>query len=1179
MSTAPRSLRKAFFTLAVIVAVSFALYVLPAAKAQKGIQKTAADFASQFRADPVTATIRDPKTRIFRVDKDTRSFGNVVADHGSFAVVSSNEVSSSNVGAVELGTTIELPGASFEPLTAGNKAKGFGKGYYIVQLGTLATDDILDALRSAGIEILQYVPHQAFFVYGDEAAIAKAAEHNRVRWVGEFRPEHKLSKEFTAQLQNYRNGKRTAATKYGVVSPIEKAGKDTAIFDIQIFKRGDEKTIAESVSASFGGKVVGIIEPPANFFNIIRAELPIDSIESLAAIPDVISIVPWQRPTKEDEVAAQILAGNYVGNTLAGPGYDPLTQFGVNGLGVSVSIVDDGVGIPGVGGFYVTAANAVNAPLRGATAGAQGHGHLQASIIAGDTPYASLDTNGYNYGVGIAPKAHSINVPLLRSGYTGTEANTVNDTVTTAGPNGVLGSISNNSWGNGLNSNAYDSLAAQYDGFVLDASSAAAIDPLTIIFSAGNQGTSGMTRPKVAKNVITVAASENIRPTLPSSGGSTGVADNLEQLPDFSSRGTAADGRIKPDITAPGDAITGGRSGPDVLFGNIDANHRISSGTSHAAPQVAGAAALFTQFWKNENAGVNPSPALMKAAVINAGVEMTGAGSATSLPNGNEGWGRLNMKFMLNTGVPTKYVDQSVPFGSVGQTVTYAGVVGDTSKETRVALAWSDPAAVSDPALVNNLDLTVNIGGTVYRGNAFSGGYSVSGAVIDSRNNVESVRLPAGIPAGTTFSITVTAIALNGNGILGNADSTDQNFGLVAYNFDETLTAVVQSNGTNYVAESQSPANGVPEPGENIIMSLSVRNVGSAATSNLTATLLSTGGVTAPSSPVNYGAVSPSTNSPAQSFSFKVDPALTCGGMITLTWQLTDGSIDHGTITLPMRLGTYTVGTTQNFSNAAAIAIPGTGTAGIGNPYSSNITIGGMDSIVDRITVTLRNITHTYPSDIDVLLVSPSGRKFIVMSDVIGGTDFSGQTYTFDDAAANVIASSGTPPATGSYRPTNYGTDEAFTAPAPAAPYLSPASGGSETLTSAFGGENPNGTWSLYVLDDANGDIGQFAGGWTVSIRQASYQCSLAPTAADVSASGRVLDRAGRSIQGAVVTFSDSSGTSRSARTNSFGYFTVGGLPAGRSYIVTTTAKRYSFDQGFLNLSDSVSGYEIVARD
>lgn len=1175
-----RSLRKAFLTLVVIAALSVALHVLPRSHAQREAT-TKLDYSAQFRSDLVTDLIRDPRTRLYRVDTPQAArIGTVIADHGAFSIVSSDSVSAlRGTNAVELQTTIDLPGSSFEPLSKKNNLGDFVKGYYIVQLGTLTTDAILDGLRFAGVEVLQYVPHQAFFVYGDEAAIARVAEHNRVRWIGKFLPEQKLSKEFTAQIDNYRSGKNTAATKQGVVSPIERSGKDTAVFDIQIFKRADEKTIADSLSSAFGAKVIDVIEPRANFFNIIRAEIPLDNIEAIAAIPDVISIVAWQRPTKEDEVAAQIIAGNYVGNIVSPAGYNPLTQFGVNGQGVTVSIVDDGIGIPGVGGFYVTASNTVNANLRGATAGANGHGHLQASIIAGDTPYSTLDPNGYNYGIGIAPKANSINVPFLRSGYSGSEADTANDTVTTAGPNGVLGSISNNSWGSGLNSNAYDSLAAQYDGYVMDASSAATIDPLTIIFSAGNQGASGMTRPKVAKNVITVAASENVRPTLPSSSGSTSPADNLEQLPDFSSRGPAADGRIKPDIAAPGDAVTGGRSGSDALFGNIDANHRISSGTSHAAPQIAGAAALFTQFWKGANAGLNPSPALMKAAVINAGTEMTGTGATSSIPNGNEGWGRLNMKLMLNTGVPTKYIDQSVAFASVGQSVTYSGVVGDTSKETRVALTWTDPAAVADPALVNNLDLSVTIAGTNYRGNVFASGSSTAGGTFDIRNNVESVRLPAGIPAGTTFAITITAAALNGDGIRGNADSTDQHFGLVAYNFNETPTAVVQSNGTAYVGESRVPANGVPDPGETVTVSLSVRNVGSASTSNLTATLLATGGVLSPSTPVNYATLAPSASSPPQNFSFVVDPAYACGGMITLTWQLSDGATDHGTVTLSMRIGTYTVGTAQAFSNAVAIAVPGAGTSGVGNPYPSNISVSGLGSATEKVTVTLRNISHTYPSDIDVLLVSPTGKKFIVMSDVIGGTDMTGQTYTFDDAAAALISDTGTPPASGTFRPTNYGVTEAFTAPAPTAPYLSPASGGSQTFASAFGGDDPNGIWSLFALDDANTDIGQFAGGWSITVTPGSYQCAAIPTAADVSASGIVRDQRGRGIAGAIVTFTDGDGTQKATRTNSFGYFTANGLPAGRSYIVTTAARRFSFDPTFLTLVDQVSGIEIIARD
>ncbi len=120
-------------------------------------------------------------------------------------------------------------------------------------------------------------------------------------------------------------------------------------------------------------------------------------------------------------------------------------------------------------------------------------------------------------------------------------------------------------------------------------------------------------------------------------------------------------------------------------------------------------------------------------------------------------------------------------------------------------------------------------------------------------------------------------------------------------------------------------------------------------------------------------------------------------------------------------------------------------------------------------------MTHTFPSDVDVLLVSPTGQKFIVMSDVVGGTDWTGQTYTLDDGAAAVVPSSGTP-VSGSFRPTNHSTGDAFPAPAPAAPYLTPATAGSDTFASAFSGLNGNGTWSLYVVDDATTGTGTYPG-------------------------------------------------------------------------------------------------------
>jgi hypothetical protein len=756
-----------------------------ALKAQELAKKTG--LVEKFsRPDAVTTAVRDRSKDFVRVHvsgpndaAQIAKSGKIVADYGSFVIVAKRKNANFSAGGLEFQpfeTTVNLPGGQFEPIydqpaetIAPNRPVAGGKSYYIVQFAGTVKDEWLDSLRELGVEILQYVPHQAFFVYADGEAISKVADHSRVRWVGQFVADRKKSPELLSFLSNVKGA--------------------TAMFDVAVFGRADLGEVRGRIAGAIRGRVLTELKLPNNFFNVVRIETDLDDVAELAEISDVVRIDQYEKPQLEDERAAQIVAGNYTSPTvLSAPGYNPLTQFGVDGSGVTVAVADDGVSIPGNGGFYLTSTNTIDGPLRGATAGASGgHGHINASIIAGNTPFDILDPAGYNYGLGIAPKANIINIPFLKSGNTTTDLQSVDDTLNTLGPNGVKGTISNNSWGNGLNSNSYDSYAAMYDGFIQDSSIAATIDPVTMVFSAGNSGpgANSLTRPKAAKNLIAVANSENIRTEL--SGTS---ADNMEDLRGSSSRGPTADGRIKPDVTAPGTVITGSRAGTcGSVSSCFDPNHAYSTGTSHAAPQVAGAAALFTQFWKSGNGGVNPSPALIKAAIINTAQEMNGLTTNTAtVPNGNEGWGRIYLKNMFNTGVPIKYVNETVNFSNAGESVVYSGTVADATKPFRVTLAWTDPPGTGNPALVNNLDLTVTVGADTYRGNVFSGGISVTGGASGTIDNVENVFLPAGIPAGTPVTITLGATALNGNGILGNADATDQHFALVGYNFNESPT-------------------------------------------------------------------------------------------------------------------------------------------------------------------------------------------------------------------------------------------------------------------------------------------------------------------------------------------------------------------------------------------------------
>jgi subtilisin family serine protease/subtilisin-like proprotein convertase family protein len=158
------------------------------------------------------------------------------------------------------------------------------------------------------------------------------------------------------------------------------------------------------------------------------------------------------------------------------------------------------------------------------------------------------------------------------------------------------------------------------------------------------------------------------------------------------------------------------------------------------------------------------------------------------------------------------------------------------------------------------------------------------------------------------------------------------------------------------------------------------------------------------------------------------------------------------------------------FSNPNPITIPSSGSS---TPYPSTINVSGLSGNINSLKVTLTNLSHTFPDDIDVLLVGPTGAKALLMSDVGGSSDVNNVTLTFDPTATSFLPDSG-PITSGSYKATDFATGDVFNSPAPGGPY--------GTDFSVFNGINPNGTWSLYVMDDAGGDAGSFGGGWSLDI-------------------------------------------------------------------------------------------------
>jgi subtilisin-like proprotein convertase family protein len=309
-------------------------------------------------------------------------------------------------------------------------------------------------------------------------------------------------------------------------------------------------------------------------------------------------------------------------------------------------------------------------------------------------------------------------------------------------------------------------------------------------------------------------------------------------------------------------------------------------------------------------------------------------------------------------------------------------------------------------------------------------------------------------------------------------------------------------------AESCLPGNGAPDPDETVTVSFPLSNIGTGNTTNLVATLLPGGGVLAPSGPQSYGVTVPGGPPVAQPFTFTV--AGMCGGDLTATLALQDGELALGTVTFTMRVGATAVATTS-FSNTAPILIPGTGTgASTGAPadiYPSTVSVSGITGTVSKVTVDLTNFNHTFPGDVDVLLAGPGGQKILLMSDAGGGTDAVNVNLTFDDAAAAI----GATVVSGTFRPTNIGTGDLFPAPAPVGPYPDPQ------LLSVFNGLDPNGTWSLYAVDDAGADVGNINGGWSLNITTSDPVCCL--SACVLTAPANITVTAAPGETGAIVDY------------------------------------------------------------
>ncbi len=1312
-------------------------------------------------------------------------------------------------------------GVSGDEKEVGQTAKLSGERLHLVRFNGPIKSAWVDSLKRERVTVVDYIPNYTYLIWGDDAAISsiKSISKNAaspIEWEGEYKPEYRIMPSVYRNNKDERMGMRS--DRYEIqLFKNENANADT-FRAIEGVRRGEVIGLQEV--KHYVNFVVALDEQG------LQAAASRPDVISIHPYVEPVKFDEAQNLILRGNLTGNLpTPGDYL-QYLLGKGF---TQAQFDASNFSVDVSDSGIGNanPAAENQFVLrregdpaqASRVVYSRLEGTPnagstlQGCDGHGNINSTIIGGYVPsggiYAAAphaDANLMRYGLGVAPFV-KVGSSVIFDPNNFTSPN-VSNLQSRAYADGAR--ISSNSWGSNA-AGAYTTTSQSYDFLVRDAQLSTSVNPtagnqeMVIVFAAGNAGPGGqsMGSPATAKNLISVGASENVR----AFGGADGCAvadtgaDSANDIIGFSSRGPTTDGRKKPDIMLPGTHVTGGAA-QNVLSNPVTGNGTVltcfaaggvcagpggsdffpvgqqwytaSSGTSHSTPAIAGLAALIRQHFINTapiggspGSGTPPSPALTKALMMNSASYMNGVGANDNLPSNNQGMGLADLDNYFDIfGQDYIMRDQLAAdtFTDSAQTRTFTGTIVNNTKPFRVTVAYTDaPGATTGNAFVNNLDLEVIVGGTTYKGNNFVSGNSVGGGTADTRNNVESVFLPAGISGN--FLIRVKATNIAGDGLPNNADTTDQDFSLVVWNADEQPVAVVGGGATAITAESCA-INGAVDPAETVTVNFDLSNIGLAATTNLVATLLPTGGVSNPSGPQNYGALAPGGGAATRPFTFTAtttcgqtltaslqlqdgsnnlgvatfnfltgalaaptntsvstgnlttpindnatvqipiqvtttgalsdlnvkvranhtfdgdvqmsitspqgttiplvagrglggdnfgtgtndcagtftvfddgaataisagaapfagsfrpesplaglngqsilgtwilsvtdtatgdvgtlgcaqleiqrqryvccgvagtpevasggapalvsesfvpanntpDPGETvtyniaivntgdgptsnlvatlqnsggitpvttsqsygvinpaapavvrpftfvangpCGGTVTATFQLQDGATNHGTISYTFQLGTTVSGSPVTFSNAAAITIPDVGTA---TPYPSTITVSGVPTSIANVTVTLTGFSHTFPGDVDMLLVSPTGRKFIMLSDTGGGTDAVNANVTLSDAAAG-------PPATivtGTFRPADTTTPDAFAAPAPAAPYLSPAPVGTQTLTTAFtgaAGGDPNGVWSLYVVDDATSDAGSISGGWSISLTSQSNVCSTTP--------------------------------------------------------------------------------------
>lgn len=636
---------------------------------------------------------------------------------------------------LQAGTTIKWQAGSVDPIKLENSLRKQIRAEssdvakdFVVQFESKIQPADRRQLEAAGVKVFKYVPDDAYVVRATEDQLVKVQASNaNLRAFVQMQPEWRLD---------------PSINQFSVFSKIQ-----NEIYLISCFSPTDAVTVASSLGQN---PEVQVMDVSQKHILLRAAKAEVLNLAKLQGI-EFIQLAP-KIETMEMNFG-DTLPGFQFGDIQPAGDYSDLTGFetgtrlmnfetmyarGFTGKSQIVGMADTGLDSGDKNTIHADFKDAVYSGYAFGVGSKNwedpnGHGtHVMGSVLGRGTKSGGALRGGAFDSMAVAQGMWS---PLLDNLTVPPKLVKLFQAALTDGAR-----IHTNSWGSPNNLGAYDGMAAQVDEFMFQNQN------FLVLFAAGNSGRDAnkdgvidegsVSTPGTSKNSLTVGASEN----LVSVGGiqkkvgelkpavdnwpveplwSSKLSDNDRGIAVFSSRGPTRDGRLKPEVVAPGTNILSVRSQhPSVgdLWGRYNSDYAYAGGTSMATPLTAGAAAVVRQFLIEGAQQADPSAALVKATLIHSAQDLFpgqyGLGATQEMtkprPNPHEGYGRVDLAkaYELKSAL---FVDERTGVGAseVFERSINLAVVSNL----RITLVYTDAPGTPSAAktLVNDLDLILEL--------------------------------------------------------------------------------------------------------------------------------------------------------------------------------------------------------------------------------------------------------------------------------------------------------------------------------------------------------------------------------------------------------------------------------------------------------------------------------------